>query len=593
MRLQEKVTHNYLWLLAVLFISLFCGGQAEAQEYGATLNQCYSSGAAYYGSQLSTKNERRIYTVLVDQSRKGKIFSAGTQSGGLTINLADQVSLNNSEKLTSLSKELGKAMDAFLFDYSENYWVRGYKFAPIVKLSRITGFRIWFVDAYTGVRDDKSEADRELKQLYAQVNGNNRYEILKDAYEDINRLIEYPEDSRVNDMQYHTIVSGLLDKYGNEGVCECYARLFQLVCQNKGIACLLVQGGSQVLNGEVYTDHIWNYVQMEDGKWYLVDCTWGDAGSEEASATYFLAGTSTQGLTGKTVGQEHMPTGRFTSTNYTPFYAPELSTTAYTAGGGQTVAPQKVTLSAGSMKLSTEETGTLTVQVSPAAFPVDELTWGSSNTGIATVTEMGSAGKAYITGKSAGTATITVCWQQNALASCKVTVSGASSAAKYKIRLNAGTLPLQVKKSTMALKVISYTAGDSIKEWRSSNTAVVKVDKRTGKLTARKQGTAVITAVSRKGAKASCKVTVQKGQVATKKLSLKKTSEVLKKGRSMTVKVTRTPLTATDKLTFRSSNPKIVSVNAKGKITAKKKGTVTITIRSSKGKTAKIKIKVK
>ena len=569
MKIQGKTVHNYLWILTILFISLFCGGQADAQELNATLNQSYSSGAAYYGSQLSTKNERRIYTVLVNQSRKGKIFSYDSQSEGLTVNLADQVSLSNSGKLTSLSGEIGRAMDAFLFDYSENYWVRGYKCNPVIKQgpTRITGFRIWFTDAYTGIRADKSDADRSLKQLYAQVTGSTRYEILKDAYEDINQLVEYPSDSEANAMPYHTVVSGLLGKYDHKGVCECYARLFQLVCQNKGIACLLVQGGSQVLNGEVYTDHIWNYVQMEDGKWYLVDCTWGDAGSEEA--------------------------GRFTGINYVPFHVPKISQTAYMAGGGQTVAPQKVTLNSESLKLSTGGTGALTAKVSPSAFPVDELVWSSSSTRVADVTVMGSAGKAYITGKSAGTATITVSWKKKVLASCKVTVTGKSSAVKYKIRLNAGVLPLQVKKSTTVLKVTSFTAGDSIKEWQSSNTAVVKVDKRTGKLTARKQGTAVITAVSRKGAKASCKVTVQKGQVTAKKLSLKKTSAVLKKGKSMTVKVTRTPLTATDKLIFRSSNPKIASVNAKGKITARKKGTVTITVRSSKGKTAKMKIKVK
>ena len=301
MKIQDKIKNRYLWILAVLFFSLFCGGQADAQEISATLNQSYSSGAAYYGSQLSTKNERRIYTVLVSQSRKGKILGAGVQSNGILVNFADQIPENNSKKLEALPSEIGRALDAFLFDYSENYWVRGYKCSLIIKSgpSRVTGIRIWFTDAYNGIRTDKAEADRQLKNLYAGVNGKNRYEIVKDAYEDINRLVEYPPDSKVNQMVYHTVVSGLLSKYGHEGVCECYARLFQLVCQKKGIACLLVQGGSQVLNGEVYTDHIWNYVQMEDGKWYLVDCTWGDGG-RQASSTYFLAGSSTAGLTGRT-----------------------------------------------------------------------------------------------------------------------------------------------------------------------------------------------------------------------------------------------------------------------------------------------------
>lgn len=594
MKIQNKIKNRYLWILSVLFFSLFCGGQADAQEISATLNQSYSSGAAYYGSQLSTKNERRIYTILVSHSRKGKILGAGVQSNGILVNFADQIPENNSKKLEALTSEIGRALDAFLFDYSENYWVRGCKCNLIIKSgpSRVTGIRIWFTDAYNGIRTDKAEADRQLKNLYAGVNGKNRYEIVKDAYEDINRLVEYPPDSKVNHMVYHTVVSGLLSKYGHEGVCECYARLFQLVCQKKGIACLLVQGGSQVLNGEVYTDHIWNYVQMEDGKWYLVDCTWGDGG-RQASSTYFLAGSSTAGLTGRTVGQEHMPTGRFSNMKYKSFHAPKLSATAYKSGETQAAAPKKVTLSAGSMKLTTGGREALTAKISPSAFPVDGLTWSSSNTKVADVTVMGSAGKVYITGKSAGTATITVSWKKKTLASCKVTVSKKAASVKYKIRLNAGTLPLQVKKSTTALKVLSITAGDGIKEWKSSNTAVVKVDKRTGKLTARKRGTAVITAVSRKGAKASCKVKVQKGQVTTGKLSLNKTSVELKKGESMTVKVTRTPLTATDKLTYRSSNPKIASANAKGKVTARKKGTVTITVRSAKGKTAKLKIKVK
>ena len=80
--------NRYLWILAVLFFSLFCGGQADAQEISATLNQSYSSGAAYYGSQLSRKNERRIYTILVSQSRKGKILGAGVQSNGILVNFA-------------------------------------------------------------------------------------------------------------------------------------------------------------------------------------------------------------------------------------------------------------------------------------------------------------------------------------------------------------------------------------------------------------------------------------------------------------------------------------------------------------------------
>ena len=109
MKIQNKIKNRYLWILSVLFFSLFCGGQADAQEISATLNQSYSSGAAYYGSQLSTKNERRIYTILVSHSRKGKILGAGVQSNGILVNFADQIPENNSKKLEALTSEIGRA----------------------------------------------------------------------------------------------------------------------------------------------------------------------------------------------------------------------------------------------------------------------------------------------------------------------------------------------------------------------------------------------------------------------------------------------------------------------------------------------------
>ena len=67
----------------------------------------------------------------------------------------------------------------------------------------------------------------------------------------------------------------------------------------------------------------------------------------------------------------------------------------------------------------------------------------------------------------------------------------------------------------------------------------------------------------------------------------------LKKGKSFTLK---TKVTATGKISkkvaYKSSNKKVATVNAKGKITAKKKGTATITVysKADKKKTCKIKV---
>ena len=49
---------------------------------------------------------------------------------------------------------------------------------------------------------------------------------------------------------------------------------------------------------------------------------------------------------------------------------------------------------------------------------------------------------------------------------------------------------------------------------------------------------------------------------------------------------------AKSKITYSSSNKKVATVNSSGVITAKKKGTATITVKTANGKKAKLKIKV-
>lgn len=556
----------------------------------------YRNGvAAYYGAQLETTNEQAVYAELVTASQQNKIKNATAQSSSIEIKLAKKVVLPASNATSStayqtLCSEVGKSVDAFLFDYNENYWIYGYRWKVDGNSSQISKIRLWFTDYYNGIRSELNLTDTELQKLEQKVTGNNRYEIVKSAYEEVIRLVVYPSDDK---MAYHTITGGLLEKYGHKGVCDCYARLFKLLCQEKGIACILVPGGEDVIDNEVQMDHIWNYVQMEDGNWYLVDCTWDDLGTATPRMTHFLAGYSTPGLNGATVGQSHLAVGRFTNSSYVSFYVPQLSATAYQKDGSYISMPISAYLTPGNLNMKVGNKEKLTATVYPSQVTTDELKWNSSNMSVADVIEVGGAEQAYITAKSPGTAQITLSYGSRVLASCQVTVRGTQSTVSYKVGLNASSLPMQVKKSTKALKVTSLQAGDSVKEWKSSNSKVVKVDRRTGKLTALKKGTAVITVTTQKGAKASCKIKVQSGKVSTKKLKLNKTYVELKKGKSFTVKYTRTPLTASDKVTYKTSNKKVATVSSSGKIKAKKKGTATITVRSASGKTAKLKVKVK
>ena len=99
-------------------------------------------------------------------------------------------------------------------------------------------------------------------------------------------------------------------------VCEGYAKAFKVLCDKYSIPCILVTGMG--VSSEGSEPHMWNMVQMEDGLWYIVDCTWDDQST--LTFEYFLAGTETAGFVHK-VGEDHLPDGDFT--------IPDVYTTAY------------------------------------------------------------------------------------------------------------------------------------------------------------------------------------------------------------------------------------------------------------------------
>lgn len=163
---------------------------------------------------------------------------------------------------------------------------------------------------------------------------------------------------------------------------------------------------------------------------------------------------------------------------------------------------------------------------------------------------------------------------------------------KATAKLNATSIKLKVKQSTTAVEVTGLAKGDSVASWTSNKTAIATVDKKSGKITGKKAGSATITVTLKSGLKKTVKVTVQKGEVAATKISGVKSSLSLKKGKSLTLKPVIAPITCVQKVSYTSSNKKVAVVSAKGKITAKGKGTATITIKCGK-KSFKCKVTVK
>ncbi|MBO5594924.1 MAG: hypothetical protein J5931_10020 [Prevotella sp.] len=59
-------------------------------------------------------------------------------------------------------------------------------------------------------------------------------------------------------------------------VCEAYSRACKYLCDKLDIPCVITMGYARDEKNSVVEPHMWNEVQMENGKWYAVDVTWND-----------------------------------------------------------------------------------------------------------------------------------------------------------------------------------------------------------------------------------------------------------------------------------------------------------------------------
>lgn len=157
---------------------------------------------------------------------------------------------------------------------------------------------------------------------------------------------------------------------------------------------------------------------------------------------------------------------------------------------------------------------------------------------------------------------------------------------KPSIKVNISSILLKTRQKTTLLRVSGLAKGDSIVSWKSSNTNIAKVYGRSnGTCTIQagtRSGKAVITIALRSGLKKNITVTVQKTTVKTTKITGVATSLKLKRNQKATLKPVLQPLTSGEKITYKSSNTKIAIVNSKGQITARSKGTATITVTSGR-----------
>lgn len=245
---------------------------------------------------------------------------------------------------------------------------------------------------------------------------------------------------------------------------------------------------------------------------------------------------------------------------------------------GAPVLVTDVTVQPTELNLKTDGTYQLSVSVLPSNADERGVTFESSNTAVATVSASG-----LITAKGPGSATITVTAKDSSgkKATCTVTVTQPVKG----VTVSPSSVVIQkdnVQKLTAS--VVPENATNKKLIYKSSNETVAVVSN-DGIITARSEGWATITVCSEENQAIYGTCTVKVGlPVYVTKITLDTTNVTMWAGATRQLGVSIEPANADIKtVTYGSSNPDVATVSSNGLITAKKKGTATITVTATDG----------
>ena len=532
------------------------------------------------------------------------------------------------------------ASDAFSYDYPQAFWFRGsnygYRVSCVRDGSSSTGYRGTFKNftfkpanreisenAHTRMGDFMDGVQSAVAELNEQTLGMDMEQKIKRIHDYICQRVTYRND---NTLWVHSAASLFLDA-DPAFVCEGYAKSMKIFCYYMGINCACISGTARGTSSGIPGAHMWNYVQMDDGNWYLVDATWDDVGTPPSSR-YLLVGRATKGQY-ITIGEERVEYTSFSTTSAETagpvFILPVLAEESYADNKGKnepavtsapTVTPTAAVSAGPTLTASAEPTPTVSVKPAPTVSVAPTPTASAEPTPTVSVKPAPTVSVAPTPTASAEPTptvsvkpapTVSVAPTPTASAEPAPTVSvKPAPTASVKTTPTASVAPIPTVSvapiptatpapttTILTLRVKqTYKSGGKIKSVRTTNKKIVKVDKK-GKIIGKKAGKATVTITYTNGSRRIYQVKVQKGIVKTTAVSVNKRNIILaRKGKSFQLKVTLTPVTSQQKVTYKSSNSKVAAVNSKGKIVAKKKGTATITVKSGNKKiTCKVKVK--
>lgn len=226
----------------------------------------------------------------------------------------------------------------------------------------------------------------------------------------------------------------------------------------------------------------------------------------------------------------------------------------------------------------------------PKGYTVQSVTYSSSNPAIATVDAGGN-----VTFLAGGKVTIiTKIVSQTVDKKGKVKIKTTTVKKSITVQQPVASIALNLSDTTiartqkvkLAAAIAPGTASNKKLKWTSSNPKVAAVSS-AGVVTGKAGGTAVITCTATDGSGKSASCTVNVTPIYPTGIKLSKAALTLKTGKSGALKATIAPKNTDFKtVTWTSSNPGVVTVDAKGKLKAIAPGTAVITAATSSGQTA-------
>lgn len=317
-----------------------------ARKKGGVAYKRFIPSASYKGSYASEldNNEKIVYNGFVDTfvTNQKNYLDGFTVSFNktLTLNITYSDSGDPDADMTAVDDCVLSSAAAFFYDHPEAFWIRSFdyhlsiSFTNVESVGYVNQIRFSFVQgAYPYAYDDLAAytdgVSLATNYIAQHRTSSSRYDTVKAIHDYICDHSSYDYAALSGSTYTYGYAYTAAPLFTGKGtfVCEGYSKAFKILCNEFGIPCALVSG-TGVTSDTSGGAHMWDYVQMENDKWYGMDVTWDDGSVVDYD--YFLVGSGTEVGGGRLFSQDHLPSGQVmtTTTKFDLIY-PVLNSTAY------------------------------------------------------------------------------------------------------------------------------------------------------------------------------------------------------------------------------------------------------------------------